>query len=328
MLRSARHGNTVPRRRFVLAVAMAAGAAMAVTGLATGASATDRGGSGGGDHRGSQSQPSTQRGGEESVGLYVYLKKDPTQRAYWQNSTQQYLVRAWEGDEYGGVTLEEAQTAVDAAGLKVCGPGAWGVQQDKVYGGVEIFTESPAPNYPKSWFGWVDAGGPIYEAAHWNLDDFFAVPECAAAPPAPSPSATATPSTPTSSTPTPSVTVPAVPVPPADAPTPEPAVTPVPTPVVTVAPAPQPAETSTAVPSAAPSPTASATSAVVTAVLPAPSSVETKAPAVVTQVLAAEPAGASLAQTGAAPIAGAVAAVLLVAGGGVLLLLRRRSATR
>jgi LPXTG-motif cell wall-anchored protein len=323
MLRSARHGNTDPRRGLVAVTAVLTGAVMTIAGLATGASATG-GSHDGHDRDGSHRQDASRySSASESTGAYVYRKRDTSKAAYWENSTQQYLVATWPGREYRNLTLEQVQKALEAEGIELCGAG-WGVQEDQVKAPESLFWDTPAPSYPTATIGWP----PITHAQHWNLEDFFAVPECASTPVAPSPTPTTVPSAPTSPAPTPSVTVPAVPDPPADTPTQEPAVTPVPTPVVTVAPAPEPAETSTAVPSAAPSPTASATSAVVTAVLPAPSSVETKAPAVVTQVLAAEPAGASLAQTGAAPIAGAVAAVLLVAGGGVLLLLRRRSATR
>ncbi|MGN8246965.1 hypothetical protein ACTHAM_000633 [Cellulomonas soli] len=287
-----------------------------VAGLSTGASATDRGGPQGGGHGGFSHPQAAARGAEDlAVGLYVYLKQDPSQHANWENSTQQYLVRAWVGDEYGSVTVEEAQAAVEAAGLEVCGPGEWGVQQDKIIGGVEVFTDNPAPSYPKSWIGWVKAGGNIYEAAHWNLDDMVEVPECGAQSPTPVPTQTA---------PVPAPTAPPVTVP-TEGPTPTPT-----TPVTVVQPAPEVSPSAT--PVVTPAPSSSPTAGVVTVVLPAPSSVETKAPEVVTEVLAAGPsgtvAGAQLASTGAAPVAGAIAAVLLLAGGGVLLVLRRRGAAR
>ncbi|WP_448630220.1 hypothetical protein [Cellulomonas soli] len=199
-------------------MSVASGAAM-ITGLAAGASAEGRDGAPGG---GADQHAWVARGTDErAVGLYVYLKQDPTQHAYWENSTQQYLVRAWVGDKYGSVTVEEAQAAVQAAGLTVCGAGQWGVQQDKIIGGVEVFTDNPAPSYPQSWIGWVKAGGNIYEAAHWNLDDMVDVPECA---------------TPTP-TPTPTAPVPTAPAPAPTAPVVVPSATP--TPVTVVQPAPE-----------------------------------------------------------------------------------------
>lgn len=290
-------GVSVLRRSVAVVAAVATGAALAVIGMGTAASATDRDDSWHGREAQTWGQASavvTSR--ENSVGLYVYLKRDPSIRGSWPNSTQQYFVTAWEGTtfDFVPVTLESVQAAVDAAGLEVCGPGMWGIQEDKVHGGVEIFTDNPAPSYPDSWIGWESAGGPIYDAWHGNLDEFVTVPECDAVSPAPVPTAT--------------------PTVPAD----------VPTPVVTVAPA-APAPTPTSAPTSSPT-------TGVTEVLAAPSPSTTATPSVVTEVLAAGPsgtvAGAQLASTGAAPIAGAIAAVLLLASGGVLLVLRRRGAAR
>ncbi|GAA3805371.1 hypothetical protein CSO01_04210 [Cellulomonas soli] len=286
-------GVSVLRRSVAVVTAVATGAALAVIGLGTAASATDHDGAqqGGGGQGSGQASAAVKSGGS-SVGLYVYLKRDPSIRGSWPNSTQQYFVTAWEGTtfDFVPVTLESAQAAVDAAGLVVCGPGMWGIQEDIVHGGVEIFTDNPAPSYPDSWIGWYTAGGPIYDAWHGNLDEFVTVPECDAATPAP----TATPEAPAAA----------------------------PTPVVSVAPA---------TPSATPTPTASPSTGV-TEVLAAPSPSATATSSVVTQVLADETAGkaagAQLASTGAAPLAGAVAAVLLLAAGGVLLVLRRRGAAR
>ena len=325
MLRSSRHGRSVPRRGLVAAASALTGAVM-VLGLATGASAAvscPQGGDGAegwrsptGPVHAVASRDHQQGSSSKATGAYVYLKRDASRPAAWENSTQQYLVATWPGGEYRDLTLEQVRVALGAKGVELCGTG-WAVQEDQAYGTESLFTGTPAPSYPKATIGWP----PIFAAQHWSLDTFFEVPACASA--TPTPTATRTPH--------PAPTVPAAPVVlPTQQPSPaaSTAPTPAPTPAVTATPAPVATVTPTTRPVASPTPSPSATREVVDVVLAAPDSTQTATPDVVSAVLAAGEANRSLAQTGAAPIGVAVVAVLLVTAGGLLLLLRRRGAMR
>jgi len=299
-------------------------------GLATGASAAascvDAGGGGQDESQGVPAHPFPQRGGTHAApatatGAYVYRKRDASRPASWQNSTQQYLVATWSGAEYRPVTLDQVRTALAVAGVELCGSG-WAVQEDQGYGTESLFTDTPAPSYPKMTIGWP----PIFAAQHWTLDKLVEVPACASATVAPTPTSTATPKAPAApvvaptETPGPVETTPAV--------GPSHAATTVPTasPRATVAAAATPS--ATAAPVATPKPSASPSRDVVDVVLSAPDSTQSASPQVVSAVLAAEDRTGSLAQTGAAPIGAAAAAVVLVAAGVLLLLLRRRGAMR
>lgn len=313
MLRSARHGMSLPRRGLVGATAVVVGAVMTITGFATGASATN-GPHGWGD-KGPQAQSGPWQGAPsqdgywqgtpqdtsgKASGAYVYRKRDASKPASWENSTQQYLVATWPGGSYRDVTLAQVRTALAAKGIELCGSG-WAVQEDQAYGTVSLFSGTPAPSYPTATIGWP----PIFAAQHWSLEKFFDVPACGAVAPAPSP---------TRPTPAAPVVAPTATSSPVATPTPTPTPS---TPAATVAP--------TAQPTVSPTPSVTPSAPAVSAVLAAPDSTQTASPAVVSAVLADEGNG-SLAQTGAAPAALGVVAVLLIAAGGVLLVLRRRGA--
>lgn len=311
------------------AAAVLTGTVMMI-GLATGASAAiswvDAGGGGQDESQGAPAHPFPQRGGTHAApatatGAYVYRKRDASRPASWKNSTQQYLVATWSGAEYRPVSLDQVRTALAAAGIEPCGPG-WAVQEDQAYGTESLFTDTPAPSYPKMTIGWP----PIFAAQHWTLDRFVQVPACASATVVPTPTPTTTPKAPAApvvvptETPAPGETTPAT--------GPSRAATTSPTapPAATVAPAATPS--ATAAPVATPKPSVSPSRDVVDVVLSAPDSTQSASPQVVSAVLAAEDRTGSLAQTGAAPIGVAAAAVVLVAAGVLLLVLRRRSAMR
>jgi hypothetical protein len=243
-------------------------------------------------------QPKPTRGGQTTTAAYVYLKKDAKAPASWENSTQQYLVATWDGAQWRNITWDQIK---DAVPFEVCGPG-WGVQEDAAYGGPQVFTDSDAPHYPDGVLKWVNQGGPLFAADHWDLEEQVgAVPACAPTYPVPTQSATPTPTV----TPTPSATPSVTP----EAPTP----TPVPTDVVDddVTPTPSATPTPVATPVVTPSPTSEVLAA-------APSSTPT--PTVRSEVLAA----GALATTGSTALPLAVGAGVLVAAGGVLLALRHR----
>lgn len=256
----------------------------------------------------------------KATAAYVYVKRDATRPASWENSTQQYLVATWAGGEYRDVTLEQVRDALAPTGIELCGDG-WGVQEDQAYGSESLFRNTPAPSYPKATIGWP----PIFAAQHWSLGKFFAVPACAAT----SPTATPTRTQPVvAPTPTPVATVPT------GTPTTSPSSTPAPTGTQAPVPTQAPTAASTPTPTGAvaatqptTSPAPTPTQAVVGAVLSAPDSTETAAP-VLSAVLAAGETKGALAQTGAAPIGIAVVGAVLVVAGGALLVLRRRGAMR
>lgn len=315
---------SLPRRGLVGATAVLAGAVMTITGLATGASATngphgwgDKGSQGqsgpaqGNPWQGAPSQAGYWQGAPQDTSgkasaAYVYRKRDASKPAAWTNSTQQYLVTTWPGGSYRDVTLAQVKAVLGTKGIELCGRG-WAIQEDQAYGAESLYTGTPAPSYPTMTIGWP----PIFAAQHWSLEKFFDVPACGEVAPAP----TSTPSKPA----TPAVTPTATPSPVAT-PTAAPASTPSATPAATVAP--------TVQPSGSPTPSATPSGPTVSAVLAAPDSTQTASPAVVSAVLAAGEGNGALAQTGAAPVALGVVAVLLVVAGGVLLVLRRRGAMR
>ncbi|NUU18082.1 LPXTG cell wall anchor domain-containing protein [Cellulomonas humilata] len=241
--------------------------------------------------------------GQQTTGAYVYLKKDAKKDASWPNSTQQYLVTTWPDASWRDLTLAEVVAALPA-GTTVCGDG-WGVQEDQAWGDATVFTGSKAPSYPKDFIGWVQNGGPIFDAKHWDLTDMVTVPACG---PAPTTSPSATPTVSPSPTPTPSQSVPAptvptVPVPSETPTTPAPSVPPV-------------AEVDDS-----PAPTTPPTAGLV-ASTPSPSA------SFYSEVLAAGPTGgAALAATGSSPLPGLLAGGILVLSGAALLLLRRRHAS-
>ncbi|WP_263729673.1 hypothetical protein [Cellulomonas sp. SG140] len=301
-------------------------------GLATGASAAascvDAGGGGQDESQGVPAHPFPQRGGSHvapatATGAYVYRKRDASRPASWDNSTQQYLVATWSGAEYRPLSLDQVRTALAAEGIELCGSG-WGVQEDQAYGTQSLFTGTPAPSYPKATIGWP----PIFAAQHWTLDKLVQVPACAAATavPTPTPTPTATPKVPAAPVVVPTETPSPVQTTPSTGPSRAATTSPTASPAATVAPAATPS--ATAAPVATPKPSVSPSQDVVDVVLSAPDSTQSASPQVVSAVLAAEDRKGSLAQTGAAPIGVAVAAVLLVAAGVLLLVLRRRGAMR
>ena len=171
----------------------------------------------------------------------MYLKIDRHKDAAWENSTQQYLITTWPGDNWrSDFTLEEIR-AVLPAGVTLCGNG-WAIQQDTAYGDATVFTGNKAPFYPKDYIGWWNEKtqkGYIFEADHWELREVVkeSVPKCGTTPtPTPTPTVTVTP-TPTpipTQTPTPTPTpTQSVPVP---TPSQTPTSTPAPTPTVTPTP--------------------------------------------------------------------------------------------
>lgn len=303
-------------------------------GLATGASAAassvDAGGGGQDEAQRIPARPFPPRGGTHAApatatGAYVYRKRDASRPASWNNSTQQYLVATWSGAEYRPVALDQVRTALAAVGVELCGAG-WAVQEDQAYGTESLFTDTPAPSYPKMTIGWP----PIFAAQHWTLDKFVEVPACASATvvptPTPTPTPTTTPKAPSAPVVTPAETPRPVETTPAIGPSRAATAVPTASPSATVAPAVTPS--ATAAPVATPKPSASPSRDVVDVVLSAPDSTQSASPQVVSAVLAAEDRKGSLAQTGAAPIGAAVAAVALVAAGVLLLVLRRRGAMR
>lgn len=299
-------------------------------GLATGASAAascvDAGGGGQDESQGVPAHPFPQRGGTHAApptatGAYVYRKRDAGRPASWKNSTQQYLVATWSGAEYRPVTLDQVRTALAVAGVELCGSG-WAVQEDQAYGTESLFTDTPAPSYPRMTIGWP----PIFAAQHWTLDKLVQVPACASATAAPTPTPTTTPKSPAAPVVVPTETPRPVETTPAVGPSRPATTAPTASPSATVAPAATPS--TTAAPVATPKPSASPSRDVVDVVLSAPDSTQSASPQVVSAVLAAEDRTGSLAQTGAAPIGVAAAAVVLVAAGVLLLVLRRRGAMR
>ncbi|WP_258727309.1 LPXTG cell wall anchor domain-containing protein [Cellulomonas sp. NS3] len=301
-LRPSAHDRGAAPRRRALALTLVTGVIAASTfAAAAPASATDK----------SYGKP-------HAVAAYVYKKIDPAKNAAWENSTEQFLVAAWDGKEYRlTLSLEEVQAAV---GEPVCGPG-WGIQQDKAFGTTAVFTDpDKQPWYPNSYIGWWDSNkggyqpGKLYQAAHWNLERIVgSVPACDEV--APSPSVTPTPVV------TPS---PVPPVPPVTTPTPEPTADPTPTPTPSVTPtsevsaAPVPSTTPTPTPSA--SPTVPGASEVLNAA-PTPSPTSTS------EVLAAAPpSGRVLAATGSSVGPMLAVAGVLVAGGAGLVVARQRRA--
>ncbi|GEA86287.1 LPXTG cell wall anchor domain-containing protein [Cellulomonas cellasea] len=301
-LRPSAHDRGAAPRRRALALTLVTGVIAASTlAAAAPASATDK-----------------PYGKPYSVAAYVYKKVDPAKDAAWENSTQQFLVAAWDGKEYrADLTLEEIQAAVAEP---VCGPG-WGIQQDKAFGTTAVFTDpDKQPWYPNSYIGWWDSSkggyqpGKLYQAAHWNLEDAIgSVPECDEV--APVPSATPTPVV----TPSPLPTVPPVTTPSAT-----------PTPVASEDPTstPTPTTTSSGEVSAAPTPSATPTPSAST--VPGASEVLNSAPSpspsFTSEVLAAPPSGRVLAATGSS--VGPVLAIagVLVAGGAGLVVARQRRA--
>ncbi|MBO9554176.1 LPXTG cell wall anchor domain-containing protein [Cellulomonas sp.] len=235
-----------------------------------------------------------------ATGAYVYLKRDASKRASWENSTQQYLVATWSGRYYRPLTLAEVRAAVP---VTVCGPG-WAVQEDQAVGEQSLFTGAKAPSYPVATIGWP----PITAAKHFELGEFFEVPACGGATPAPTPSVTPTPtpSVTPSATPTPTPTQTA-PVPPAPSPTPTVSVTPTPTP------------TPASEVEVAPAPTTSAT--------PTTRATPTPTPTIVSEVLAAS-GGSTLAATGSSLTVPLLVAFVLLLGGAGLVVLRRRGKTQ
>ncbi|MGW6129413.1 LPXTG cell wall anchor domain-containing protein [Cellulomonas sp. NPDC055163] len=305
-LRPSAHDRGATPRRRALALTLVSGVIAASTfAAAAPASATDR-----------------PYGKPYSVAAYVYKKIDPAKDAAWENSTEQFLVAAWDGKEYRrDLTLEEIQAAVP---VPVCGPG-WGIQQDKAFGTTAVFTDpDKQPWYPKSYIGWWDKNkggyqpGKLYEAAHWNLESGIgSVPECDDV--APSPSATPV------VTPSPVPSTPPV-VPPVTTPAPEPTEDPTPTPSPSQTPS---GEVSAApTPSATPTPTPSASPIVpgasqVLSGAPTPS----PSPTYTSEVLAAAPpSGRVLAATGSSVGPMLAVAGVLVAGGAGLVVARQRRA--
>lgn len=316
-LTSPRHG----RRRARLLGAVAVTSALLVA-LGTGAAqAHDRTGNGGGyggsGPKSSQKPTESPKPAEQqTTGAYVYVKKDASKPASWENSTQQYLVATWPGASWRDLTLEEVVAALPA-GLTLCGS-AWGVQEDKAFGDETVFTESKAPHYPKDYIGWRSKSNPkgaIFGAKHWDLSAMVTVPPCgptptvtptATATPIVTPTPTVTPAPVVTATPTPSATVT---TPPRQ--TPSPSGTPIPDAEVDDEPTATPS--TTAPPAATPTPTA-----VVLASTPTPTA------SFYSQVLAdGSTGGASLAATGSSPLPGLLAGGILVLSGAALLLLRR-----
>ncbi len=248
----------------------------------------------------------------QTTGAYVYLKRDAAKPASWENSTQQYLVTTWPGASWRDLTLEEAAAALPEE-LTLCGPG-WGVQEDQAWGDATVFTGSKAPSYPTDYIGWVQNGGPLFAAKHWDLSAMVTVPACAT----PTPTVTPTP------TPVPSASVPVVPVPTPTVTTPT-----VPTPTVPTTPTPTP----TAEVDDAPTPTPSVTPAVTPSATPTvevvagPSASPKPTATFYSEVLAAPgDGGAVLAATGSSPLPGVlVGAILLLAGAAMVLVRRRRA---
>ena len=307
--RSARRFTTLAVATVVAAVTLTAGAGAAQA----------HGDSHGGSHHGgwpAKSAPSAP-GPSVSPGkvtaAYVYLKRDRSKPASWENSTQQYLVAVWPGDQWRTLTLDEIRAAVP---VTVCGPG-WGVQEDAAYGDESLFRNSPAPSYPNAVIGWP----PIFAAQHWDLEKFVGtVPACGSGTPtAPKPSTTPT----VTPTPTPTVTPTPTPTPtPSDTPTETPTPTPTPPPTPTVTPAAEVEATQ------APTPTPTPTK---TSEVPPPDAIQKPAPSAstgfVSEVLAAE-GGETLATTGSSVTAPLIVAFVLLLGGGGLVLLRRRGRTQ
>jgi len=290
-----------------VATVVAAVALTASAGAAQATGGSHHGGGRPGHHSSGAPKPSVSPG--KATGAYVYLKRDASKEASWENSTQQYLVATWPGAEYRALTLEEIRAAVPAD-VTVCGPG-WGVQEDQAYGDESLFTDSPAPSYPNAEIGWP----PIFAAQHWSLEKFVGtVPECEVV--TPPPSTTPTPTVTPTVTPTPTET---------PTPTPTPSETATATPTPTVTPTPEVQATQTAVPTVSATPTPTATSEV----LPAPDATQRPAPSAspgfVSEVLAAD--GSTLATTGSSVTAPLVAAVVLLLGGAGLVVLRRRGRT-
>lgn len=301
-LRPSAHDRGAAPRRRALALTLVTGVLAASSfAAAAPASATDR-----------------PYGKPYAVGAYVYKKIDPAKDAAWENSTEQFLVAAWDGKEYRlDLTLEEIQAAVAEP---VCGAG-WGIQQDKAFGTTAVFTDpDKQPWYPDSYIGWWDSrkggyqSGTLYQAAHWNLETIVgSVPECDDVAPSPSATPVVTPS-PVPAVP-PVTTPPATPVPePSDDPSPTPDSSETPTGEVSAAPT----------PSTTPSPSASPTVPGASEVLNA---APTPSPSSTSEVLAAAPPrGRVLAATGSS--VGPVLAVagVLVAGGAGLVVARQRRA--
>jgi LPXTG-motif cell wall-anchored protein len=307
-LRPSAHDRAAAPRRRALALTLVTGVLAASTfAAAAPASATDK-----------------QYGKPYSVGAYVYKKIDPAKPAAWRNSTEQFLVGAWDGTSYRlTLSLEEIQAVVSEP---VCGPG-WGVQQDKAYGTTDVFTTpDKQPWYPKSYIGWRQDGkgayqpGKLYEAAHWDLGTLIgSVPDCEDVAPVPTP------------TPTPVVTPPVVAppaepsAPPVAEPLPAPSDEPSESPAPTSDPTPTPTSEVSAAPSSSPSesvPTVPGASEVlVTAPTPTPS------PSYTSEVLAAAPpSGRVLAATGSSVGPMLAVAGVLVAGGAGLVVARQRRA--
>ncbi len=250
---------------------------------------------------------------QQTTAAYVYLKKDASKPASWENSTQQYLVATWPGASWRDLTLAEVRAALPSE-VALCGAG-WAVQEDQAWGDATVFTGKPAPSYPKDYIGWP----PIFAAKHWNLASMVTVPTCAAKPtPTPTPTPTATPTP----TPTPTDTPSPTPTPTAPAPAaPTPVVTPVPT--STPTPTPTPAGEVDAAPAPTPTPVVEEVLAA-DDVTPTP----TPSPTFDSEVLAAGgDEGEVLASTGSSPMPGVVAGTVLVLAGAALLLLRRRRAS-
>ncbi|MBO3101675.1 LPXTG cell wall anchor domain-containing protein [Cellulomonas fengjieae] len=243
-----------------------------------------------------------------TTAAYVYLKRDVAAPVSWENSTQQYLVATWPGASYRKLTLAEITKALPP-GVVLCGPG-WAVQEDQAYGDASLFTDSPAPSYPKSYIGWP----PIHHAQHFELSDMVTVPACE---PTPTATPTATPSAtpPPATTPTPTTT-PSPSLPPA----PAPSVTPTPTQSVPVV-LPAPSQPPTAPPAGEVddvTPTTPAPTEEVLAAGPTPTAT------FYSEVLADDGDGAVLAATGSSATPGVLAAAILMLSGAALLLVRRR----
>jgi len=279
-------------------------AAVALALSAGAAHAHDRGGRGG--HHAQSSQVTA---------AYVYLKKDASKPASWENSTQQYLVATWPTASWRTLTLAEVAAAVPA-GVTICGDG-WGVQEDQANGDASLFVGKPGPSYPDATVGW----GPIFAAKHWDLTTMVKTQPCAGVP------------TPGPSSPPPSQPVPPVPPPPAPPVQPIP---PAPTPPAPTPPAPPapPAQPTPPVPSPEPTPSSTPSTPPDDEVLaeptPTPSTppvanpAPSPSPSEYSEVLAAgDDSGETLASTGSSPMSGVLAGGILVLAGSALVLLRR-----